>query len=63
MTSRLQQQKCEFANLEIIDTQQFLNSVQLFFQNVPDPRSKKNCTYSYSGPRKLDRLVSLLHAT
>jgi hypothetical protein len=42
MTSKLKQQKCEVASLEtVIDTQRFLNSVQFFFQDVPDPRSKK----------------------
>jgi predicted transposase YbfD/YdcC len=49
MDSKLKQQKCEVASLEtVIDTQRFLNSVQLFFQDVPDPRSKKNCKYSFS---------------
>lgn len=48
MTIQLQQQKDEFANLEITDAHNFLKSVELFFQNVPDPRSKTNCRYSFS---------------
>ena len=48
MNIQLQQQKHEFANLEITETQNFLKSVQLFFQNVPDPRNKNKCKYSFS---------------
>ena len=49
MSKKKKSVPCEFANLnKEIDMQTFQESVNIFFKDVPDPRSADNCTYTFS---------------